>query len=71
MKIRNIVLPNRLGVAPMEGADSTPGGSPSDYTVRRYTNAAAGGSGVIWFEAISMEEEGVPPPLSFFSPKTM
>lgn len=58
MKIRNIVLPNRLGVAPMEGADSTPGGSPSDYTVRRYTNAAAGGSGMIWFEAISMEEEG-------------
>lgn len=58
LKIRNIVLQNRLGTAPMEGADSTADGSPSRYTFRRYTKAAAGGSGVIWFEAISMVEEG-------------
>ena len=49
---------NRLGIAPMEGADSTPDGSPSDYTVRRYIREAEGGSAVIWFEAISMVEEG-------------
>lgn len=58
LKVRNLVLPNRLGTAPMEGADSLPDGSPSEYTFRRYVNAAAGGSGVIWFEAISMVEEG-------------
>ena len=58
LKIRNVVLQNRLGVAPMEGADSTADGSPSQYTFRRYTKAAEGGSGIIWFEAISMVEEG-------------
>lgn len=51
-------LPNRLGVAPMEGADSLPDGSPSEYTTRRYVNEAKGGSALIWFEAISIVEEG-------------
>lgn len=58
LKVRNITFPNRLGIAPMEGADSTPEGAPSDYTVRRYVNEAVGGSSVIWFEAISIVEEG-------------
>ncbi len=49
---------NRLGIAPMEGADSLPDGSPSDYTMRRYVREAEGGSGIIWFEAISIVEEG-------------
>lgn len=49
---------NRMGIAPMEGADSLPDGSPSDYTARRYVREAAGGSAVIWFEAISIVEEG-------------
>ena len=31
LKIRNITLPNRLGSAPMEGADSTIDGSPSEF----------------------------------------
>ena len=53
-----VTFPNRLGIAPMEGADSTPEGAPSDYTVRRYVNEAIGGSSVIWFEAISIVEEG-------------
>ena len=42
----------------MEGADSLPDGSPSEYTLRRYVNEAIGGSAVIWFEAISIVEEG-------------
>lgn len=58
LKVRDITFPNRLGIAPMEGADSTPEGAPSDYTVRRYVNEAIGGSSVIWFEAISIVEEG-------------
>ena len=51
-------LPNRLGIAPMEGADSQDDGSPSDYTLRRYVREAEGGSALIWFEAISIVEEG-------------
>lgn len=58
LQVRNITFPNRLGIAPMEGADSTPEGAPSAYTVRRYINEAIGGSAVIWFEAISIVEEG-------------
>lgn len=53
-----IILKNRIGVAPMEGADSLPDGSPSAYTTQRYVNEAIGGSAVIWFEAISIVEEG-------------
>lgn len=56
--INGIKLSNRLGIAPMEGADSLEDGSPSDYTTRRYINEAIGGSAVIWFEAISIVEEG-------------
>lgn len=58
LNITHITLHNRLGIAPMEGADSLPDGSPSEYTLRRYVKAAAGGSAVIWFEAISIVEEG-------------
>lgn len=58
VKAGTIILQNRLGVAPMEGADSLPDGSPSEYTLRRYIKAAEGGSAVIWFEAISIVEEG-------------
>ena len=58
LKVRSHVFPNRLGIAPMEGADSLPDGSPSAYTIRRYVNEAIGGSAVIWFEAISIVEEG-------------
>lgn len=58
IRFGNVQLPNRLGIAPMEGADSTPDGSPSEYTTRRYVAEAKGGSALIWFEAISIVEEG-------------
>lgn len=51
-------FPNRLGTAPMEGADSLPDGAPSDYTLRRYMREAVGGSAILWFEAVSIVEEG-------------
>ena len=35
-----------------------PDGSPSDFTLRRYVKEAIGGSAIIWFEAISIVEEG-------------
>ena len=56
--IKKFHIPNRLGVAPMEGADSTPDGKPTEYTERRYVNEAKGGVGIIWYEAISLSEEG-------------
>ena len=49
---------NRLGTAPMEGADAEPDGSPSELTRTRYLNEAAGGSGMIWYEAVSIVPEG-------------
>lgn len=58
VKVRNLEFPNRLGIAPMEGADSLPDGSPSEFTLRRYVREAVGGSAVIWFEAISIVPEG-------------
>ena len=56
--VRNITFPNRLGIAPMEGSDSLLDGSPSEKTFRRYIKEAEGGAAIIWFEAISIVEEG-------------
>jgi len=56
--IGNITLPNRLVVHPMEGADAYPHGAPSDMTLRRYLRYARGGSGMIWFEATAVTENG-------------
>ena len=58
LKVGNVTFHNRMGIAPMEGADSLEDGSPSDYTIRRYVNEAIGGSAQIWFEAISIVPEG-------------
>ena len=58
IKVGNVTFHNRMGIAPMEGADSLEDGSPSDYTIRRYVNEAIGGSALIWFEAISIVPEG-------------
>ena len=35
LTVGSVTFPNRLGVAPMEGADSLPDGSPSESTTRR------------------------------------
>lgn len=58
LKVGNVTFHNRMGIAPMEGADSLEDGSPSDYTIRRYVNEAISGSALIWFEAISIVPEG-------------
>ena len=49
LTVGNVTFANRMGIAPMEGADSLPNGSPSDYTLRRYVKEAIGGSAIIWF----------------------
>lgn len=52
------IIPNRMVVQPMEGFDSLPDGSPGELTSRRYCRYAKGGSGMIWFEATSVMQEG-------------
>ena len=51
-------LPNRLAVLPMEGADADASGAPTDMTLRRYRRFAAGGCGLIWFEATAVRPDG-------------
>lgn len=51
-------LPNRLAVLPMEGADAEASGAPTEMTFRRYRRFAAGGSGLIWFEATAVRPDG-------------
>lgn len=57
VQVGELVWNNRMGIAPMEGADSLPNGAPSELTTKRYVREAIGGSGVIWFEAISIVPE--------------
>jgi len=49
---------NRLAVQPMEGYDSENDGSPSGLTKRRYLRYGLGGSGIIWYEAVSVVHDG-------------
>ncbi len=52
-----LVVPNRLVVQPMEGCDGTDEGAPTDLTIRRYRRFAAGGAGLIWWEATAVAAE--------------
>jgi len=56
--IEGFTLPNRLVVQPMEGYDSDSNGSPTELTMRRYMRYAGGGSGMIWYEAVSVSSGG-------------
>jgi len=49
--------PNRVLFQPMEGSDSEDDGSPGEMTYHRYGRYAAGGPGVLWFEAVSIAHE--------------
>jgi 2,4-dienoyl-CoA reductase-like NADH-dependent reductase (Old Yellow Enzyme family) len=61
---------NRLVVQPMEAHDSENDGSPSDLTRRRYLRYASGGSGIIWYEAVSVVHEGRSGPHQLWIHKT-
>lgn len=56
-KIGALTAQNRFCVHPMEGSDSLSDGSPSEWTRERYRRFARGGSGLIWFEAVSVLPE--------------
>jgi len=50
--------PNRFAIQPMEGCDCTGEGAPGELTRRRYMRFAAGGAGLLWFEACAVVPEG-------------
>lgn len=50
--------PNAFAVLPMEGCDSELDGTPGELVQRRYTRFAAGGAGLLWWEANAVVEEG-------------
>ena len=58
LKLAGLSVANRLAVQPMEGYDSENDGSPSGLSKRRYLRYASGGSGIIWYEAVSVMHEG-------------
>ena len=53
-----VVIPNSLAAHPMEGCDGDSQGRPGKLTFRRYERFAAGGAGLIWFEATAVVSEG-------------
>ncbi len=52
------LIPNRMVIHPMEGADGTAEGKPTALTHRRYLRFSRGGAGLLWFEATSVVEAG-------------
>ncbi len=58
VKVGARTAPNSFAVLPMEGCDSNPDGSPTELVTRRYTRFAAGGSGLLWWEACAVVNEG-------------
>ncbi|HAN44143.1 MAG TPA: NADH:flavin oxidoreductase [Ruminococcaceae bacterium] len=58
VKVGVRVAPNAMAVLPMEGCDSNPDGSPSELVERRYKRFAAGGAGLLWWEACAVTNEG-------------
>ncbi len=50
--------PNSMAIHPMEGCDGTREGAPDELTFRRYRRFAAGGAGLLWFEATAVVHEG-------------
>ena len=58
VKIGKLEAPNAFAILPMEGCDSNLDGSPSELVKRRYMRLAAGGAGLIWWEACAVVNEG-------------
>ena len=58
LSLHGKVLPNRLAIHPMEGCDGTNEGAPGELTFRRYERFGAGGAGLLWVEACSVNSEG-------------
>ena len=66
VRLKSFTVQNRIVVQPMEGYDSDIYGAPSELTIRRYLRYAEGGSGIIWFEATAVTENGRSNPQQLF-----
>ena len=53
-----LTVPNRFVAQPMEGCDATVEGHPTELTTRKYRRFAAGGIGMLWWEACATVPEG-------------
>lgn len=51
-------IPNRICIQPLEGFDGKKDGGPSDLIFRRYDRYARGGAGMLWYESISISDDG-------------
>lgn len=58
LTVGTVEIHNRLACQAMEGCDGTTAGAPDVLTHRRYRRFAAGGAGLIWFEATAVLPEG-------------
>lgn len=58
VKLEEKVIPNRLAIHPMEGADGTSDGKPDELTYRRYDRFARGNAGLLWIEATAVTPDG-------------
>jgi len=58
IKVNGKEIPNRLCIQPLEGFDGTKDGRPSDLIFRRYKRYAEGGAGLIWYESITIADDG-------------
>ncbi len=65
-KIHNRIIANRIVFHPMEGCDGTYTGAVDELTRRRYLRFAKSGSGIIWFEATAVCNEGRANPRQLF-----
>lgn len=52
------VIPNSIGIPPLEGFDGTREGAPTELVFRRYERYARGGAGLIWYEATAVSNDG-------------
>jgi 2,4-dienoyl-CoA reductase (NADPH2) len=57
-RVAGRMLPNRVAILPLEGADADSEGRPTELTFRRYRRFAQSGCGLVWFEAAAVVPEG-------------
>jgi 2,4-dienoyl-CoA reductase-like NADH-dependent reductase (Old Yellow Enzyme family) len=58
LTVGGLRIGNRLAIHPMEGCDGTLDGKPTELTIRRWDRFAAGGSKLIWGEAVAVTADG-------------
>src|SRR4051794_18184721 len=64
IEVGGIAVGNRWCIHAMEGWDGTPGGEPSEHTVRRWAHFGASGAKLIWGgEAFAVQGDGRANPL--------